>query len=377
MLRSAEKQSDYHSVYRAYLKLPSESYEFVSRTMAMHGWLRQAYDEFLHYPGLEAGDLYAEWQEAFQHVYENLFAMFLQPYRLLMTPLDYLRQSSQEAPSGTLANAFIDGMRLWGETENRFLKATAEALHALSGDGGKAAESRDRDITSQLAELSPANILLKVADEGTRAYFETLGQFSQWLGQNQYILPKGLFLSVQAVAESYPRVVELGRKYEAMYRDAWEKSLRMFALAMSRRQKPIEFKDFFKAYLDTFAQEYGKLMVTPEFMQAQSQFVNATADTIIALRKLMDHQMEMAPFLPVTTRSETDALESRVHSYKKRSDALERRVRELEQKVDSLTSAVPHRVAAGNARRSVKVEGQERAGRKAVAARRGNNGKDR
>lgn len=377
MLRPAEKQDDYQGAYQAYLKLPSESYEFIARTMAMHRWLRKAYDEMLSHPGLEAGEIYQEWQPTFQHVYENLFAMFLQPYRLLMTPLDYLKPASQEGPANTLANAFIDGMRLWGETENRFLKATSEALHALSGDGDKNMAYSGEDIESRLADLSPASVLLKVADEGTRAYFKTLDQFSRWLGQNQYMLPKTLFLSVRAVAESYPRVIELGRKYEALYRDAWERSLRMFSLAMAGRKDRIEFKDFFKAYLDTFAQEYGRLMVTPDFMRLQSQFVNATADTIIALRKLMDGQMEMVPFLPVTTRSETDALESRVHSYKVRSDALERRVRELEQKLDSLTAAPSHPAAAISARRSVVVEHRQKAGRKTVSAGRSSNGKNR
>jgi len=262
----------------------------------------------------------------FDQVYQNLFAMFLRPYRVMMSPMELVRQPMEMLTPRTVAESYVDWFKLWGDTQARFLKATAEAFQRLGGGPDKLEGSTDADVTDQLRDVTPLNLLRNLADEGAEAYFATIDQLAEYLGEAQFMLPKAFFVNLREIASSYPRARHLGEKYERMFHDTWERSLRRFAEEVKKGDKPLAFKDFFKTYVRIFAEEYNRLMGSPEFIEVQNAFSSVTTSTITAMRRFMESQLDMFPFLPFTTRSESDAIEARMHSYKSRMDALERKV---------------------------------------------------
>ncbi|MBI2854370.1 MAG: hypothetical protein HYX87_05560 [Chloroflexi bacterium] len=351
MVPATEEKSRYERAFQAYLMLPSESYEFIARTMAMRGWLEQAYGVLLRNPNLSASEIHEAWRPVFDRVYDNLFAMFLQPYRLLMFPMDYLKRPLEAMTSRAFADAYMDGIRLWSETQSKLTGVVVDAFDAFTSDGRELDRSRDESITSQLMSLTPLNLFKRVADEGTRAYLEMVEQFTRRLGKNEFALPKSLLSSIQATATSYPKAMRLGRKYETMFRDIWEKATRRFAEEVKKKPVQIEFRAFYRTYVYIFAKEYGKLMASQGFIEVQNELANVIAEAVASLRKFMEVQLELVPYLPLTTKSETNALEERVHSYKVRSDILERRVRALEQKIESMTVPASSHADGGNGRK--------------------------
>ena len=332
MEKTEEPKSGPRRTFDAYLGLPSESYEFITRSLVMHHWLREAFDILRREPELDIEKVLLAWRPSFDQVYNHLFTIFLRPYRLMSSPVaEYLRQPFEMVTPKTLVDSYVDIFKMWGEAQSRSLKGTAAALEKLGGDDGGTNARPDTDVTGQLNELTPFNVLRNVADEQTRSFFETLDQWAQYLGERQFLLPKEFFVRLQEVASSYPKARRLGRKYEEAFHHVWEAALKKFAEEVKKSPgRELEFGEFFKGYVTIFGDEYKKLLGSPEFIQLQNEFTAVNAGTILSLRKLMEAQLDVLPFLPFANRSEADALAARLHSYKRRIDSLERKMREME-----------------------------------------------
>lgn len=358
-----EQHSKYQQAYQAYLGLPSESYEFIARTISIHRWLKQAFETYQHNPGLSAEETYESWHSVFDQVYNNLFAMFLRPYRVMMSPMELVRQPLEMVTPRTVAESYTDWLKLWGDTQARFLKATAEAFHRLGGGPDTLEGSADTDVTGRLGDITPLSLLSHLADEGAEAYFATIDQLAKYLGEAQFMLPKAFFVNLREIASGYPRARHLGEKYEQMFHNAWEQALRRFAGEVGKSDKPLDFKEFFKAYVSVFSSEYNRLMGSPEFIEVQNAFASVTTSTISAMRRFMESQLDLFPFLPFTTRSESDAIEARMHSYKRRIDSLERKVRQMDRALRAQQAATAAAISApapaGRRRRSSQAGGIE------------------
>lgn len=78
--------NDLGKAFETYCSLQSESYEFVTRSIAMHKWLEEAFRVLQEKPDLTAEELYQAWQPAFDRVYSHLFTPLLRAHRLMTFP---------------------------------------------------------------------------------------------------------------------------------------------------------------------------------------------------------------------------------------------------------------------------------------------------
>jgi BMFP domain-containing protein YqiC len=333
----------FKSIFDAYLQLQSESYEFITRTIAMHNWLREAYRLLQEQPGLSAEETYQAWQPTFGRIYTHLFAAFLRPYRVMMFPFgEFLRAQTESLTPQTLGDTYLDSFRLWGEAQVRSLNGISSAFQRFS----------EEDSIDAVQELTPLKLMRNIADEETIAYFETLEQFLGYFGESQFLVPKTFILYLQKFISSYPKAYQLAQRYEAMFRDTWEKSLQRFTFEIKKGTGPaVEFKEFFNTYVSIFALEYDQLLRSPEFIEVQNGFVTMNLDVTASMRKAMEAQLDMFPSLPFVTGGEMDALAKRVHSHKSRLDSLERQMRDLEHKLITVSERAelkrPARKVAG------------------------------
>jgi hypothetical protein len=350
-LEGKKVQDKSKSNFDAYVQLQSESYEFITRTVAMHNWLREAYWLLCEKPGLSAEEMYEAWGPAFERIYGHLFAAFLRPYRVMIFPFgEFLRAQADSLALGTLANTYLDTLRLWEEGQSRFLTGVTSTLQQVGSKSDKPASGNGKGAIDGLQELTPLRLIGDVADQEGKAYLQMLEQSLGYFGESQFPLPKNLVLHLKQLVSSYPQAYRLARRHEGMFRSTWEKSLKRFTLEIKRTAGPIpEYKEFYKTYTSIFTQEYDQLLGSPEFIEVQNSFMAMNLDVIASMKKVMEAQMEMFPALPFVTGGEMAALEKTVHSHKRRIDRLERRVREMER--DSV--AVPARVEVETLTRNV------------------------
>ncbi len=339
------------SNFDAYVQLQSESYEFITRTVAMHNWLREAYWLLCEKPGLSAEEMYEAWGPAFERIYGHLFAAFLRPYRVMIFPFgEFLRAQADSFAPGTLANTYLDTLRLWEEGQSRFLRGVASTFQQVGGKSDKTAFGNGNGAIDGLQELTPLGLIGDVADQEGKAYLQMLDQSLGYFSESQFPLPKNLVLHLKQLVSSYPKAYRLAQRHEGMFRITWEKSLKRFTLEIKKTAGQVpEFRDFYNTYTSIFTQEYDQLLGSPEFIEVQNSFMAMNLDVIASMKKVMEAQMEMFPALPFVTGGEMAALEKTVHSHKRRIDRLERRVREMER--DSV--AVPARVEVETLTRNV------------------------
>jgi hypothetical protein len=351
-LEGKKVQDKSKSNFDAYVQLQSESYEFITRTVAVHNWLREAYRLLCEKPDLSAEEMCEAWEPAFERIYGHLFATFLRPYRVMIFPLgEFLRAQADSFGPGTLATTHLDTLRLWEEGQSRFLRGVADTLQQVGGKSDKTASGNENGAIDGLQELTPLRLIGDIADQEGKAYLQTLEQLVGYFSESQFPLPKNLVLHLKQLVSSYPKAYHLAQRHEGMFRSTWEKSLKRFTLEIKRTAaRPVpEFKEFYNAYTSIFTEEYDQLLGSPEFIEVQNSFMATNLDVIASMKKVMEAQMEMFPALPFVTGGEMAALEKTVHSHKRRIDRLERRVREMER--DSV--AVPARVEVETLTRNV------------------------
>jgi len=233
------------SNFDAYVQLQSESYEFITRTVAMHNWLKEAYSLLQEKSSLSADEIYKEWHPAFDQIYRNLFAAFLRPYRAMLHPFGQALETQIENSSpGTIASSWLAAFKLWGEAQSRFLNGIAGALRSYSEESAGAMKDAEEGDIGRLQDLTPMGLLRKITDEETMAYYDSLDQFLGYLGENQFLLPKPLIIHLQKVVSSYPRAYRLAREYQAMFHETWEKSLKRFTSEINKNSgQKIEYED--------------------------------------------------------------------------------------------------------------------------------------
>ena len=320
------------SNFDAYVQLSSESYEFITRTVAMHNWLREAYRLLYEKPDLSAEEMYEAWRPSFERIYGHLFAAFLRPYRVMMFPFgEFLRAQADSFAPGTLANTVPGILRLWEEGLSSFLRGVAGTFQQVGGKSGKTASDNENGAIDGVQELTPLSLIGNIADQGGKVYLQMLEQSLGYFSESQFPLPKNLVLHLKQLVSSHPEVYRLAQRHEGMFRSTWEKSLKRFTLEIKKTAGPVpEFRDFYNKYMGIFTQEYDQLLGSPEFIEVQNSFMTTNLEMIASMRKVMEAQMEMFPALPFVTGGEVAALEKTVHSHKRRIDRLERRVREME-----------------------------------------------
>lgn len=322
------------SIFDGYLSLPGETYEFISRTIAMDCSLKEAHALLQENPRFQADELYRAWLPTLNEGYRNLFAVFLRPYRMVMFPFGDTPAFSPPVSGKPLssfgANTSIYGM--WSEAGTRFLKGFFDATgEARSEPGGGAIDKAENPIKDVL-DATPPN-LAGWMDEQSKGYFESAKQVFGLLGDNQFLFPKSVIVHLQKVCDSYPRVYSLSQKYETMLWGCCEKGLKRLANQVTGQKQPTEFKAFFDTYVSLMAEEYDNLLHSPDFLEVQNSFTEAISDLIVSLRKTIEARLELFPFLPLVTTSEMVALEKSVHSQKRQMDVLERRIAELEDRL--------------------------------------------
>lgn len=83
-------ESDFSKAFESYCRLQSESYEFITRSIAMRNWLEEAFRIYRERPDLTAEELYRSWQPSFERIYGHLFAPLLRSYQAMMFPFGQL-----------------------------------------------------------------------------------------------------------------------------------------------------------------------------------------------------------------------------------------------------------------------------------------------
>ena len=343
------------SNFDAYVQLQSESYEFITRTIAMHNWLREAYRLLCEKPDLSADEMYKAWEPAFERIYGHLFAAFLRPYRVMMVPFgEILRAQADSFAAGTSANTYLDTLRLWEEGQARFLRGVAGTFQQVGSKSEKPASGNGNGDIDGLQGLTPLRLIGDIADQDGKAYLQMLEQSLGYFSESQFPLPKNLVLHLKQLVSSYPKAYRLGQRHEGMFRSTWEKSLKRFTLEIKRTAGSLpEFKEFYNTYTSIFTQEYDQLLGSPEFIEVQNAFMAMNLDVIASMKNAMEAQMEMFPALPFVTGGEMAALEETVHGHKRRLDRLERRVREMERDSVAVPAKVEVETLAKNVQRKL------------------------
>lgn len=325
-----ERKDKYKNVFDAYLRLQTETYELVLRSVTMQNRLSEAYELVREPPEVSPEELYSRLKDKFEGIYEDAFSMFLRPFRVMMPPGgEYLRVHSGKYAPEYGWEVYMDLFRLWGEAQSNFLKGIVNAYQGYSRESQEEGSEKEGTV-GQRRELGPANLLKNIADEETAAYFTTMGKYIEYFGESQFLLPKTFFVHLRNGVSSYSKMYRLWRKYESMHHDAWEKSAGKFVEGIVKnRTSPaeIEYKDFFEVFVQTYSEEYSGLLKSSEFIEAQNGVINALADIFYNFEKTIEAQLDMFPILPFALRGEIDAVEKRIYDQGKGARELERDMR--------------------------------------------------
>jgi len=313
-----EMQEKYKKAFDGYLKLQAETYELVLRNVAMHKRLSEAHELLREKPEMSAEEIYDSSKDKFEEIYQELFTMFFRPFKVLVQPYSEILKVRSEAftPQFWLER-YMDLFRMWGEGQSSYLKGMANVYQGyskeLQGEG-----SEKKDLSAQMRELRPVDLLRNMCDEGSKVYFETMVRNIEYFGENQFLFPKTFFIYLRDGVSSYSKMDALWRRYESMLHSGWEKSLEHFVDIMVKSGKSpveLEYEEFYGMFINTFAEEYGELLKSSEFVEAQNDALSGLADVSYNFQKATEAQLDMFPALPFAPRSEIDTIEKRVYDY--------------------------------------------------------------
>ncbi|HXY74304.1 MAG TPA: poly(R)-hydroxyalkanoic acid synthase subunit PhaE [Dehalococcoidales bacterium] len=302
------------------MQLHSESQEYLTRTIAMHDWLREAYWLLCQKHSLTSEELFETWRPAFERIYGNLFATFFRPYRMMMFPYGAnLGNYASPFLFGAPNNPYFDFIRSLGQLQTQFFQGMATA----------SASDRIVNNASPQASVSGANADYISPEE--KAFLDTLEQSLNYFHENHFPLPNNYISNIKQLAANYPKSYRLALKHEGMFRSVWEKSLKLFTVEIKKTGSQVpEFREFYNTYMNIFSQEYSKLVGSSEYIKVQNDFLTTSLNVNNFFKKVIQGQIEMFPALPFTTEGEMTELEQTVHSHKRRINSLERKVREME-----------------------------------------------
>lgn len=323
------------SIFDGYLSLQSESYEFITRTIAMHNWLREAYRLMQDNPRLNSDELYLAWNPAFKQVYEHLFAAFLRPYRSVVLPFgELMKMQTEHLTVSSVTNTNLSMFEMFSEAQAKFLRGFSGAVQDYSGEVSRFLHAEGGHTIDEFGKVSPLSLAKHIGDEEMKVFFESAGRFFGFLGESEFHLPKALILHLQKLFEIYPQIHELSEQYEGMLEHNWERALKRFTSEIKKEGPEVDFKQFFKSYVSVLTQEFDGLLRSEEFVGVQNRFLELTSEFTSSLRKAIEVRIEMFPYLPFVTTSEMEAVEKNVHSYKRRLDILERKMADMEEKAE-------------------------------------------
>ncbi|MBI4287003.1 MAG: hypothetical protein HY671_01080 [Chloroflexi bacterium] len=335
-----DQHDESKTVFEGYLNLQSESYEFITRTIAIHNWLTEAYKTMQENPQLTAEELCETWRPAFVQVYRHLFAAFLRPYHMALFPFGESHELQREfLEAKGHADLFQAASQLWIEAPSAFMKGfygetptpKKKTRHSLAVNG--------RTDIDELLTVTPFNLMVKVADEEAKVYLDTLEKIFGTLGEAEFLFPKDMVVHMHKVLSIQPKIYALAEKYESMLQSAWEESLHKFCHEVKKTSEPMDFKAFFGKYAHLLSEEYDRLLGSHEFIEVQSTFVALTAEMTTSLRQALEAQLEVFPHFPLVTVSKMAALAKNVHTYKRKIGNLERRVMDLEERLGAIPEA--------------------------------------
>lgn len=324
-----EMQEKYKKAFDGYLKLQAETYELVLRNVTMHKRLSEAYELLREKPEMSAEEIYSSSKDKFEEIYQELFTMFFRPFKVLVQPYSEILKVHSEAFTPQLwFERYMDFFRMWGEAQSSYLKGMVNVYQGyskeLQGEG-----TEKKDLSAQMRELRPVDLLRNMCDEGSKVYFETMVKNIEHFGENQFLFPKTLFIHLRDGVSSYSKMYGLWRSYESMLHDRWRKSLGKFIDVMVKSGKSpseIEYEEFYGMFINTFTEEYGELLKSSEFVEAQNDALSGLADVSYNFQKAMEAQLDMFPALPFAPRSEIDTIEKRMYDYS-------REVREVKKEI--------------------------------------------
>jgi hypothetical protein len=357
-------QGDTGKAFESYARLQSETYEFISRSIATHNWLEEAYRVVKGHPQLGGEDLLRACQPAFDRIYTHLFSPLLRSYRMMAFPFAESLVSQLASRTGGVPPAsFTDSVMMLAQWQGAYYESLAGTLQQLFGFG-LAPSGNSRRSTDDVDQVTPLRLLAQASDRQAETYFGTIGRWLVSLGENQFVFPKPLILNLQKAVTLYPRLHAAATGYETMLYDAWQASMRRFTVEAANDDRGMdEFKEFFSTYRSTLTEEFSSLLRRPEFIKAQTDFVEVFSEFIVAVRKAGEAQVAMFPALPLVTTAQMEALARNLHSYRKRLDGVERRlrpdgdgandalrIRELERRITELERMI--RRPAGGAKRT-------------------------
>jgi len=333
-----EVEDRYKKIFDAYLHLQTESYEMITRNVAIHDWLRGAYDALKEDPAMGIDEIYTTLNDNFWKIYKNLFAMFFRPFKVVTYPFGEIVEAQSEASTPkSLFDMYMGLLRIPGESQLIFLKGVSDILKEYGKE--TAGYGKEGDVTAQMEELMPLNLLRSMADEGAEAYLGMLNRLFGYLGESQFLVPKTFFVDVQNFFSVYSKIYGLWRRYELAFRNIWERSIRKLASRLNEN-KEIGFEEFFNLFREIFSEEYDELLRSKEFIDTQNKVRDALIDLIRYSERAMEAQIEMFPVLPFAPRREVDEIEKRIHNYMNISNALERRISEIEKKMENVEKMV-------------------------------------
>ncbi len=319
MNQDRTERDGFGGIFDGFLSLQSESYEFIIRTIAMHGWLWEAYNVFQRRPRPDPRELQEAWRSTFDQLYRHVSAAFLRSTRFVtLLPDDLFK---------TISDSFMGFYRAWGGGV------------FPPGNGGSnifnpgAGQSAIRNVL----DLAPSSVLGKLADEQLKTYLDSLSQFFGYLGENEFLFPKTYFVCLQKLCIIYPRLSSVYRTYETMFQSAWDRSINRFAESICRVENP-EFKVFFNTYVKVLAEQHDELLRSPDFIQTQSALAELSSELVSCIRKMFEDSFEMFPVLPFVNETQFRALGENVHSFRRKMGTLERRLTAIEDKLSAIPS---------------------------------------
>ncbi len=321
MIPDSKKQDGFSGIFDGFLSLQSESYEFIIRTVAMHGWLWEAYSVLQRRPRPTPRELQEAWHSTFDQLYRHVSAAFLRSTRFVtLLPDDVFRM---------ITDAFTGFSRMGG---GGMFPPTPQG-----NTGNIFNPSVGQSAIRNVLDLAPSSVLGKLADEQLKAYLENLAQFFGSLGENEFLFPKTYFVCLQKLCTTYPRLSSVYRTYEAMFRGAWDKSFSRFIESASKLESP-DFKVFFNTYLKVLAEQHDELLRSTDFIQTQSALAELSSEMVSCVRKMFEDSFDMFPVLPFVTETQFRALGENVHSYRRKMGSLERRITALEDRLNTIPS---------------------------------------
>ncbi len=325
------------TVYHGYLSLQAESYEFISRTIAMHRSLAEIFRIFRDHPRASSEQLYALWGPVLGEIYEHLFAAFFRPYRTMIFPFGEFVNISAGTSATSAVTSTMSVLELWAEAQARFAKGFTEATQSQDEQTRLPTRGGNGHGSEEITTVSPFNLLKQIGDADMKICFEAAEQFFGLLGHSQFLIPRSLIVNLQKLFSDYREICYLSGNYELLFRRTWQKAVRRFASEMREQgDATTKFKEFLASFLKTLSQEFDHLLRSDEYCRVQNRLIDLGAEMTSSMRKVMEIRAETYPYLPFITTSEMKAVEKHVHEQKRRLDYLERRVAEME---DNLAAA--------------------------------------